>query len=82
MRFFGNILWFILGGFLVMFAIGFASILVQQWRLRHNLDELKAKNQTMLMNRQAYRKALDAIEAENAVKIKILQNRKSNSFKL
>ena len=72
----------ILGGFLVMFAIGFASILVQQWRLRHNLDELKAKNQTMLMNRQAYRKALDAIEAENAVKIKILQNRKSNSFKL
>ena len=55
---------------------------MQLWRLRHNLDELKAKNQSMLMNRQAYRKALDAIEAENAVKIKILQNRKSNSFKL
>ena len=72
----------ILIGFLVMFAIAFMSILVQQWRLRHNLDQLKAKNQSMLMTRQAYRKALEAKEAENAVKIKILQNRKSNSFKL
>ena len=72
----------ILVGFLIMFAIAFMSFLVQQWRLRNNLDQLKANNQSMLMNRQAYRKALDAVEAENSIKIKILQNRKTNTFKL
>lgn len=72
----------ILIGFLVMFAIAFLSILVQQWRLRENLDQMKAQNNAMLMARRAYQKALDAKEAENSLKIKILQNRKSNSFKL
>ena len=72
----------ILLGFLVMFAIAFVSILVSQWRLRQNLDEMKQKNSQMLRARRAYQQALDAKEAENAVKIKILQNRKSNTFKL
>lgn len=72
----------ILIGFLVMFAIAFLSILVQQWRLRENLYQMKAQNNAMLMARRAYQKALDAKEAENSLKIKILQNRKSNSFKL
>ena len=72
----------ILIGFLVMFAIAFLSILVQQWRLRENLDQMKAQNNAMLMARRAYQKALDAKEAENSLKIKILQNGKSNSFKL
>ena len=70
----------ILIGFIVMFAIAFLSILVAQWQLRENLSELKSKNNDMLRARRAYQQALDAKEAENAVKIRILQNRKSNSF--
>lgn len=72
----------ILIGFLVMFAIAFLSILFSQWRLRENLEEMKRKNSQMLIARRAYQKALDAKEAENTLKIKILQNRKSNTFKL
>ncbi|MBR0299922.1 MAG: hypothetical protein IJQ93_06380 [Bacteroidales bacterium] len=72
----------ILLGFLVMFAIAFVSILVSQWQLRQNLDEMRAKNTQMLIARRAYQKALDAKEAENAMKVKILQNRKSNTIKL
>ena len=70
----------ILIGFIVMFAIAFLSILLSQWQLRENLDELKKRNARVLMERRAYRKAMDAKEAENALKIKILQNRKSNPF--
>ena len=72
----------ILIGFFVMFAIGFLSLIMQQWRLRANLAEMKAKNNSLRMARRAYQTALDAKEAENSLKIKILQNRKSNSFKL
>jgi len=72
----------ILLGFLVMFAIAFMAILVSQWQLRQNLDEMRSKNSQMLIARRAYQKALDAKEAENAMKVKILQNRKSNTIKL
>ncbi len=72
----------ILIGFIVMFAIAFFSILFSQWQLRQNLDEMKNKNAQMLIARRAYQKALDSKEAENALKVKILQNRKSTSFKL
>ena len=72
----------ILLAFLVMFAIAFFSILLSQWRLRQNLDEMKQKNNQMLVARRAYQKALDAKETENAIKVKILQNRKSNTLKL
>lgn len=72
----------ILIGFIVMFAIAFFSILLSQWQLRENLDEMKRKNNEMLIARRAYQKALDSKEAENAVKVKILQNRKTNTFKL
>ncbi|MCR5841631.1 MAG: hypothetical protein K6G86_06095 [Bacteroidales bacterium] len=70
----------ILIGFIVMFAIAFFSILMAQWQLRQNLDEMK--NNQILIARRAYQKALDAKEAENSMKVKILQNRKSNTFKL
>ena len=50
--------------------------------MRQNLDEMRAKNTQMLIARRAYQKALDAKEAENAMKVKILQNRKSNTIKL
>ena len=66
----------ILIGFLVMFAIAFISVMYQQWNLRSNLERLKQHNAAILMARRAYRQALDAKEAENAVKIKILQSRK------
>jgi tetratricopeptide (TPR) repeat protein len=72
----------ILIGFLVMFGIAFFSMLYQQWHLRSNLDRLKQRNAEVLRARRIYRQALDAKESENAVKIKILQNRKSNTFKL
>ena len=72
----------ILIGFIVMFAIAFFSILLAQWQLRQNLDEMKNKNNQILVARRAYQRALDAKEAENAMKIKILQNRKSNTIKL
>lgn len=72
----------ILLGFLVMFAIAFFSILISQWQLRENLDNLKQKNNQSVLARQAYQKALDAKEAENAMKVKILQNRKSSTLKL
>ena len=69
-------------GFIVMFAIAFFSILLSQWQLRENLHEMKRKNSEMLVARRAYQKALDAKEAENSMKVKILQNRKSNTIKL
>jgi len=68
----------ILIGFLVMFAIAFLSILMQQWQLRANLDEMRRKNNETLADRRAFQKAMDAKEAENDYKIKILQNRTTN----
>ena len=68
----------ILLGFLLMFAMAFLSILVQQWQLRANLEELRRKNSEALASRLAYQKAMDAKEAENDFKIKILQNRTTN----
>lgn len=72
----------ILIGFIVMFAIAFFSILLSQWQLRENLAQMKRRNNEILIARRAYQKALDAKEAENSMKIKILQNRKSNTVKL
>ena len=68
----------ILLGFLVMFAIAFASILIQQWQLRENLDEMRRKNNEALAARRAFQKAMDSKESENDYKIKILQNRTTN----
>ena len=68
----------ILIGFLVMFAIAFASILLQQWQLRENLEQMRRKNNEALAARRAFQKAMDAREAENDYKIKILQNRTTN----
>lgn len=67
----------ILLGFIVMFAIAFFAILLGQWRLRQNLEEMKQKNIQMLSARRAYRRALEYKENENSIKVKILQNRKS-----
>ena len=72
----------VLGGFLVMFAIAFFSILVQQWQLRENLGQMKQRNAEMLRARRAYQNALESKEAENAMKVKILQNRKSSTIRL
>ena len=72
----------ILLGFLVMFAVSFFAILISQSQLRENLESLKKQNNQSVLARQAYQKALDAKEAENAMKVKILQNRKSSTIKL
>ena len=68
----------ILLGFLVMFAIAFVAILMQQWQLRENLDEMRRKNNEALAARRAFQKAMDAKESENDYRIKILQNRTTN----
>jgi hypothetical protein len=68
----------ILIGFLVMFAIAFIAILMQQWQLRANLDEMRRKNNEALALRRAFQKAMDAKESENDYRIKILQNRTTN----
>ena len=68
----------ILIGFLVMFAIAFIAILMQQWQLRENLDEMRRKNNEALTARRAFQKAMDAKESENDYRIKILQNRTTN----
>lgn len=68
----------ILLGFLVMFAIAFFAILLSQWQLRQNLDEMRRKNNQMLAARRAYQAAMDAKESENSFQIKILQNRTTN----
>jgi hypothetical protein len=39
---------------------------------------MRAQQNSILMARRAYRQALDAKEAENAVKIKLLQNKQYN----
>ena len=65
-----------------MFAIAFFAILLSQWQLRHNLDEMRRKNNQMLATRRAFQKAMDAKESENAFKIQILQNRKTNMLRL
>lgn len=65
-------------GFLVMFAIAFLAILLSQWQLRQNLDEMRQKNNEMLRDRRAFQKAMEAKESENEYKIKILQNRTTN----
>ena len=68
----------ILIGFLVMFAIAFFAILLSQWQLRENLEAMRRKNSETLAARRTFQKAMDAKEAENDYKIKILQNRTTN----
>ena len=68
----------ILLGFLVMFAIAFFAILLSQWQLRQNLDEMRRKNNQMLAARRAFQAAMDAKESENSFQLKILQNRTTN----
>ena len=70
----------LLAGFLLMFFLGFLSVLIHQWRVRDNLDQMRAQQNSILMARRAYRQALDAKEAENAVKIKLLQNKQYNTL--
>ena len=65
----------VLLGFLVMFVFGFVAILLNQWRLRQSLFELRNRNAEMIRDRRAFQSAMDAKEAENAYKIKMLLNR-------
>ena len=72
----------ILVGFLIMFAIAFFAILLSQFQLRQNLEEMRRKNNQNLATRRAFQKAMDAKESENEFKIRILQNRKTNVLRL
>ena len=68
----------ILLGFLAMFAIAFFAILLSQWQLRQNLDEMRRSNSQALSARRAFQKAMEAKESENSYKVKLLQNRTTN----
>ena len=68
----------ILLGFLAMFAIAFGSVIYQQWKLRANLDEMRRISSEAIKARRAFKKSMDAKEAENSYKIKLLQNRTTN----
>lgn len=72
----------LMGGFLVMFLLVFVFMLVQQWRLNDNLHQLRAANEAQLMERRAFQAALNAKEAENALRIKLLQKRQFNTLQL
>ena len=72
----------LMGGFLVMFLLVFIFMIVQQWRLSDNLSQLRAMNDDQLMERKAFQTALNAKEAENALRIKLLQKRKFNTLQL
>ena len=72
----------LMGGFLVMFLLVFVFMIVQQWRLSDNLSQLRAMNDAQLMERKAFQTALNAKEAENALRIKLLQKRKFNTLQL
>jgi hypothetical protein len=61
-----------------MFVLAFFAILFNQWQLRQNLDEMRRRNADAIRARRAFQAAMDAKEAENAYKIKILQNRTTN----
>ena len=69
-------------GFIILFAIAFFSIIFSQWRLRQNLDVMRAKNREMHIAREAYQHALDAKEQENAIKVRLIQNRKNSGIRL
>ena len=72
----------LMGGFLVMFLLVFVFMLVQQWRLNDNLHQLRVANEAQLMERRAFQAALNAKEAENALRIKLLQKRQFNTLQL
>ena len=72
----------ILFGFLFLFAIAFIALMVSQWNLRRNLDQMRMMNNAMLEARRAYQNTMDAKESENSFRIKILQNRKTNMLRL
>lgn len=72
----------LMGGFLLMFLMAFLAVLFHHWRVRDNLDQMRAQQNSLLMARRAYRQALDAQEAENALKIKLLQNKQYNTIPL
>ena len=72
----------LMGGFLLMFMMAFLAVLFHHWRVRDNLDQMRAQQNSILMARRAYRQALDAQEAENALKIKLLQNKQYNTIPL
>lgn len=69
-------------GFFLMFVAAFLAVLVHQWRVRDNLERMKAQQNSMLMARRAFQQALNAKEAENALKIKLLQNKEYNTTEL
>ena len=70
----------VLLGFLITLAFAFIAILLNQWHLRQNLDELRRRNAEIVRDRRAFQKAMDAKEAENSYKINYLLNRTTHSL--
>ena len=64
----------ILLGMIFLFVLVSVAIMVSQWNLNMNLDNLRSRNLNSLASRDAYRRALDAKEKENEMRTRILQN--------
>lgn len=65
----------VLVGFIIMFAVAFLSILLNQWQLRQSLEELRRRHTEVIRTRRIFQSALDAKETEIEYRLKLLQNR-------
>lgn len=61
-------------GFIFLFLLVSASIMITQWILNTNLDNLRQKNKEVLAARESYRRSLDTKELEIDMRIRLLQN--------
>lgn len=61
----------LMAGFLLMFLMGFLAVLIHHWRVKDNLDQMRAQQNSILMARRAYRQVQEVQEAENSLKIKL-----------
>lgn len=67
----------ILIGFILLFALLAGVIIFTQWQLRTNLDNLRMRNKASLESRDLYRKALDAKELENDIRVWLIRKNKT-----
>lgn len=71
---------YILFGFIFVFVLVCVAIIFSYTNLNMTLDNLRERNRNELEQRNAFRKAIDAKELENEMRIKILQNRNNDSM--
>lgn len=61
-------------GLIFLFLLVSASIMITQWIIDTNLNNLRQKNKEALSARESYRRSVDAMEMEIDMRIRLLQN--------